>query len=97
LFGSLFGLIAGILESVLANDAEPVFPYLSSKEACTSLLGGTNVSIIFTADPGLQYGGIGENYYLRQRLKDGKNVTFSACFSVQQSGLDNHRRGVIDC
>lgn len=43
--------------------------------------------MIFTADPGLQYGGIGENYFIVQSLKNAKNVTFPACFSAVRGDL----------
>lgn len=87
--------VAGIVGSVLANDSGPRFPSLSSKDACTSLLGGTNVSVIFTADPGLEHGGIGENYYLLRQLKDGKKVTFPACFSAEHGILGSSRVALI--
>jgi hypothetical protein len=62
-------------------------PYLVGKDTCIELLGGTQVSIIFTADPGVQHGGIGENYYILESLQKPKNVTFPACFSAVQGEL----------
>jgi hypothetical protein len=70
-------------------------PYLSSEAECAKLLGGTDVSVIFTADPGEQHGGIGENYYLAQKLQNAQNVTFPACFSAQHGTLASSKVALI--
>ena len=72
---------------VSACQGQETLPYLAEEEQCVGLLGGTNVTVIFTANPGSNHGGVGENYYLRQHLENAQNVTFPACFDAVQGTL----------
>jgi hypothetical protein len=43
---------------------------------------GSNVTIVFTADPGLQYGGIGEGYYIARAMKSPKTIKIPGCYQA---------------
>lgn len=60
--------------------------YQLADDQCTSLFGFgiafRNITVVFTADPGVNYGGIGENFFLLQQLHDARNITLPLCYEA---------------
>jgi hypothetical protein len=55
------------------------------------VMGGEDVTVIFTADPGTSYGGKGENWILLEQLKNPRNVSFPQCWSASSGSLSGNK------
>ncbi|KAI9008471.1 hypothetical protein DFJ74DRAFT_357913 [Hyaloraphidium curvatum] len=89
----LNALLALALAALLAvpNVAAQDLGYARSATECSRVLGGTDVTVIFTADPGQSYGGIGEGYYIALALKAPRNVTIAGCYNATVGTIAGQR------
>lgn len=71
-----------LLASLFATTSGESWGYARTKEACSSLLGGTQVTVIFSAVPTAPLMGIGEGSIISKALKNPRNLTIPGCWGA---------------